>query len=118
MTKRVDGEDLGADCFLIVGDASDISSWRLGWKFSTEEKTKTHLRNAIVRFNGLKRVSQEQKQKAWPKLAEMCRAHEIDLSEGSSLRKHLTSEQLRDFEPPDLETICAARIDRDSATGG
>jgi uncharacterized protein len=49
-TKRVDGEDLTADCFLIVGDKDDTSIWKLPWKFSTDEKTKSHLRNALARF--------------------------------------------------------------------
>lgn len=80
-TKRVDGEDLTADCFLIVGDPDDPSTWKLPWKFSTEEKTKNHLRNALARFSQLKGVSDEDKQKAWEKLTKLCKEHDIDVSD-------------------------------------
>ena len=39
-TKRVDGEDLPASAFLIVGSADDTSTWKLPVKFSTDDKTK------------------------------------------------------------------------------
>lgn len=97
-TKRVDGEDLTADCFLIVGDPEDTSTWKLPWKFSTEEKTKTHLQNALARFNQLKNVSQEDKDKAWKKLVQLCKEHDIEVSEESSLRSRLTPDQLYDLE--------------------
>lgn len=79
-TKRVDGEDLTADCFLIVGDVNDTSTWKLPWKFSTEEKTKSHLQNALARFDQLKDVSEEDKKKAWSKLVKLAKKHGIEVS--------------------------------------
>jgi uncharacterized protein len=83
-TKRVDGEDLTADCFLIVGDPEDTSTWKLPWKFSTEEKTKSHLRNALARFDQLEGVSDEDKAKAKKKLLRLCKQYGIDVSDEES----------------------------------
>ena len=83
-TKRVDGEDLTAACFLIVGDAEDTSTWKLPWKFSTDEKTKSHLRNAIARFGQLTGVSDADKEKAWTKLKRLCKQYGIDVSDEDS----------------------------------
>lgn len=80
-TKRVDGEDLSADAFLVVGDKNDTSTWKLPVKFSTDEKTASHLRNALARFGQLKGVSEEEKKAAWSKLVKLCKAHDIEVSE-------------------------------------
>jgi hypothetical protein len=50
-TKRVAGEDLPPSAFLIVGDPEKTETWHLPVEFSTEEKTKSHIRNALARFN-------------------------------------------------------------------
>jgi uncharacterized protein len=106
-TKRVDGEDLEAGSFLIVGDAQDTSTWKLPWKFSTEEKTKRHLRNALARFNQLKGVSDDVKKNAWKKLVSLCKKYDIKVSETDSVRSSLTAEQFRDMQDGDgPETCC------------
>jgi len=98
-TRRVDGEDLAADCFLVVGDPEDTRTWKLPSKFSTDEKTRTHLKNNLVRFNELKSVSDEGKTAAWGALVKLCKDHQIDPSnEAENLRSFLTSEQLYDFQ--------------------
>lgn len=86
-TKRVDDEDLTADCFLIVGDAEDTSTWKLPWKFSSEEKTKSHLRNALARFDQLDDVSEADKAKAWKKLLRLCKKYDIDVDDETK-QKH------------------------------
>ena len=88
-TKRVDGEDLTASCFIIVGDPDKTETWKLPYKFSSEEKTKSHLRNALARFNQLKGVSAEEKKKAWAKLVRLCKQYGIKVEgedEKDSLR--------------------------------
>lgn len=50
-TKRVADEDLPASAFAYVGDPQDLATWKLPIKFSTEEKTKSHIRNALARFS-------------------------------------------------------------------
>jgi hypothetical protein len=86
-TKRVDGEDLTADCFLIVGDPDKTDTWHLPWKFSTDEKTKSHLRDALSRFDQVEGVSDAEKDRAWEKLLSLCKDHGIDvLAESKSKR--------------------------------
>lgn len=80
-TKRVDGEDLASSAFLIVGDKADTATWKLPVKFSTEEKTKSHVRNALARFGQLKDVSEEDKAHAWRKLKSLAEEHGIDVDE-------------------------------------
>ena len=77
-TKRVDGEDLPASAFLIMGDPEDLSTWKLPWKFSTDDKTKAHIRNAIARFNQLTDVSDADKKTAWAKLMRVAKEYGID----------------------------------------
>jgi uncharacterized protein len=96
-TKKVDGEDLGSEAFIIVGDKDDTKTWKLPWKFSTEEKTKSHLRNALSRFNQVKGISDEVKDKAWTKLVKLCKEHDIDVSEENSKKWSLTDAQLREL---------------------
>ena len=98
-TKKVDGEDLHSSSFLIVGDPDDPATWKLPVIFSTDEKTKTHLRNALARFNQLKSVSEEAKKKAWERLVALCKVHGIDVSseENKSIRARLTEEQITSF---------------------
>jgi HK97 family phage prohead protease len=79
-TKMVDGENLTADCFLIVGDTQKTDTWELPWKFSDEEKTKSHLRDALARFDQVEGVSDEEKKKAWDELVKLCKEHGIDVN--------------------------------------
>lgn len=84
-TKRVSGEDLPPSAFLIVGDPDDTSTWKLPVKFSSDEKTKSHIRNAIARFDQMKDVSSEEKASAWKKLVRLAREHGIHVAdEGDS----------------------------------
>jgi hypothetical protein len=96
-TKSVDGESLTAECFLIVGDAKDSSTWKLPYKFSTDERTASHLKNALSRFNQLKGVDDEAKQKAWRKLTKLCKKFDIDVNEKNSRRWGITAAQLVDL---------------------
>jgi uncharacterized protein len=79
-TKSVDGESLTADCFLIVGDPDKTATWDLPWKFSTDDKIKAHLRDALGRFNQVKGVSDAQLKAAWKQLLKLCKQYGIDIS--------------------------------------
>jgi HK97 family phage prohead protease len=83
-TKRVDDEDLTSDCFLIVGDPEKTDTWALPWKFSTKAKTKSHLRDALARFDQVEGVSDGVKAKAWKKLLRLCKQYGIQVSEDKS----------------------------------
>lgn len=80
-TKRVDGEDLPVSAFLIVLDPEKTATWKLPVKFSTDAKTKSHLRNALALFNQLKGVPQAKKDAAWKELLALCEKHGIDVAD-------------------------------------
>lgn len=82
-TKRVDGEDLTYAAFLWVGDPDKTETWKLPWKFSTEEKTKSHLRNALARFNQTQGIPASEKPKVKAKLIRLCKEHGIHVGEDS-----------------------------------
>lgn len=83
-TKSVDGHNLTSDCFIIVGDPEKTDTWHLPWKFPSEDDTKSHLRDALARFDQLQGVSDEEKKAAWTKLVGLCKEHGIEVSEDDS----------------------------------
>ncbi len=94
-TKTVDGEDLTADCFLIVLDPQKTDTWNLPWKFSTEEKTKSHLRDALARFDQIEDVPEAVKKEAWDKLIALCKQYGIDVSKDDERALQQDQLQLR-----------------------
>lgn len=92
VTKTVDGHALTADCFLIVGDPEKTDTWHLPWKFPNEEETKSHLRDALARFDQLEGVSAEQKKAAWTELVKLCKEHDIEVSDDDTRSWKLRAE--------------------------
>lgn len=92
-TKRVDGEDLPASAFLYVGDPEKTATWSLPWKFSTDAKIKSHLRNALARFNQTENVPADEKPKVWKKLVAKCKKYGIQVSADEAKSFQLTAEQ-------------------------
>jgi hypothetical protein len=88
-TKEVDGENLKSDDFLIVGDPTKTDTWNLPWHFSTEEKTVSHLRDALSRFNQVEGVSDEVKKAAWDKLLSLCKQYKIKVSSDDDANRSL-----------------------------
>jgi ATP-dependent protease ClpP protease subunit len=80
-TKEVDGEHLTAGDFIYVGDPDKTDTWSLPWHFSTEEKTKSHLRDALARFDQDKVIPESHKAEAYAKLVRLCKEHGIEVSE-------------------------------------
>ncbi len=77
-TKKVDGEDLPASAFLSVGDPDDTKTWNLPVKFSTAEKSKSHIKNALARFNQVEGM--KDKPKVARRLAAAAKKAGIDAS--------------------------------------
>lgn len=92
-TKRVDNEDLTSDCFIYVGDPEKPATWALPWKFSTDEKTKSHLRNGLARFNQTAKIPADKKTGAWKKLVRICKKYGIKVTDDESKAWGLTAEQ-------------------------
>ena len=90
-TKSVDGENLTADDFLIVGDPTKTDTWNLPWKFSTEEKTVSHLRDALSRFDQVEGVSDAVKKAAYSKLLALCKEHGIHVSDEDADRMRIAA---------------------------
>jgi HK97 family phage prohead protease len=95
LTKKVAGEDLSAHDFVIAQDPNKTETWHLPWHFSTEEKTKSHLRDALARFNQVKGLSDSEKSKAWSKLVHLCKAHDIEVNEEKSAALDLETAKAR-----------------------
>ena len=79
-TKRVDGENLTSNCFIYVGDEEDTSTWHLPWHFAEEEKTKSHLRDALARFDQTD-IPASEKSAARSKLIRLCKEHGITVAD-------------------------------------
>lgn len=79
VTKKVDGENLTADDFIYVGDPQNTDTWHLPWRFSTEEKTVSHLRDALSRFSQAG-IPPTKKPAAYDKLVGLCKEHGIEVS--------------------------------------
>lgn len=79
-TKRVDGEDLTSEDFIYAGNPHDASTWSLPWKFSTDELTKSHLRDALARFSEDEVIPKAMRPEAHAKLERIAKQHGIDVS--------------------------------------
>ncbi len=81
-TKRVDGEDLEKSAFAYQG-SDDHADWKLPIKFSTNEKTESHIRNAIARWSSTDMPAAAEKDKARERIKAAAKEHGIDIEEGS-----------------------------------
>ncbi len=80
-TKEVDGEALTAGDFIYVGDPDKVDTWALPWHFSTEEKTQSHLRDALSRWDQEEKIPESEKPAARAKLERLCKEHGVDVSD-------------------------------------
>lgn len=104
-TKKVDGEELTRKCFLLVGDPDKTDTWALPWKFSTDDKTKSHLRDALSRFDQVEGFSEEALDKAWSKLLVLCDHYDIDVADKKRPAKK-EGKSTRDAADGDAECTC------------
>lgn len=97
-TKKVDGSDLPASCFAYVGDKEDTSTWKLPIHFPGDvEKTKTHIQNALARFNQTKGIPDGEKEKVWHRIVGAAKAHGIEVKDEEMPKRAL--------EPPTPEDL-------------
>jgi hypothetical protein len=84
-TKEVDGEHLGSECFAFVGDKEKTDTWKLPYKcFSTDEKNKSHVQNALARFDQTEGIPEDEKPKVKAKIVAAAKKHGIEVSEKSA----------------------------------
>jgi ATP-dependent protease ClpP protease subunit len=79
-TKEVAGEHLTAGDFIYIGNPDDTSTWSLPWHFSSDEKTKSHLRDALARWDQDEKIPESHKAECHAKLLRLCAEHGIDVS--------------------------------------
>ena len=80
-TKTVAGTSLPASSFAFVGDADNPSTWKLPIEFpGDEKKTKSHIRNALARFNQTKGIPADKKDEVKAKIVAAAKKHGIDTS--------------------------------------
>jgi hypothetical protein len=86
-TKRVDGEDLTSSAFAYVGDAAKTATWKLPIKFSTEEKSKSHIQNALSRIDQTQGIPEGEKAEVKAKIVAAAKEHGIHVSGDDSETK-------------------------------
>jgi ATP-dependent Clp protease, protease subunit len=80
-TREVDGEHLTANDFVYAGNPDDPSTWSLPYKFASDEKTKSHLRDALARFDQDEVIPEAHKAEAYAKLVRLCKEYGIEVSQ-------------------------------------
>jgi len=81
-TKTVDGVALHHGNFAYVGDVTDPETWKLPINFpGDEEKTKSHIRNALARFSQTEGIPDSEKSKVWDKIVAAAKEHGIEVNE-------------------------------------
>lgn len=130
-TKMVDGVELHADCFAYVGDPEKTDTWKLPIKFpSDDEKTKSHIQNALARFDQTEGIPDSEKSKVHDKIVAAAKEHGIDTSEEHNNLPEVIAEVRQEAVPAveadaaqaaetraedDCECDCPACVDGDCA---
>lgn len=79
-TKTVAGTALPSHCFAYVGDEDKTETWKLPIEFpGDDKKTKSHIRNALARFDQTKGIPDGEKAKVKAKIEAAARSHGIDV---------------------------------------
>ena len=91
-TKRVDGEDLEKSAFAYQG-SDELADWKLPIKFSTAEKTESHIRNAIARWSKTDMPNEAEKKRARGRIKAAAKEHDIELGEDSLASARADSEK-------------------------
>lgn len=81
-TKRVDDEDLEKSAFAYQG-SDEPKDWHLPIEFSTEEKTKRHIRDAISRWSQTDMPNAEEKDRARRRIKAAAKKHGIEVDDKS-----------------------------------
>lgn len=82
-TKRVAGQDLKASSFAYVGDPDHADTWHYPIKFLDEEKTKSHIRNALAQWakpDGQTNIPEEARAHVHARIVSAARQHGIEIT--------------------------------------
>jgi HK97 family phage major capsid protein len=77
-TKRVDGADLPARCFVIVGDAERTATWSIPLIVpGNEASTKNLIRNALAEFDTIEILDPKTKSHSWRRISAAAKKYGI-----------------------------------------
>jgi len=105
-TKRIAGEDLSSSAFAYVGDKEKTETWKFPLHFSTPEKSKRHVQNALARWSQAKDIPADKKAGVRSKIVAAAKKYGIQVEEEEKadkaeiaqiekmLGKHLTDQGL------------------------
>ncbi len=80
-TKRVAGEDLSSSAFAYVGDKDKTETWKFPIHFSTPEKSKRHVQNALARWSQAKDIPTDKKSGVKAKIVAAAKKYGIQVEE-------------------------------------
>lgn len=80
-TKREAGEDLPASAFAYVGDPEKTDTWKFPLHFSTDEKSASHVRNALARWSQAKGIPADEKDKVRAKIEAAAKKYGVEVSD-------------------------------------
>ena len=106
-TKRVDGEDLEKDAFA-YRPTDELDDWKLPIKFSTDEKTKSHIRNAIARWSSTDMPDADEKSKARSRIKAAAKKYGIDVDDDSLSSRAAKKPGAGDGETDDCDCDCVS----------
>lgn len=86
-TKTVAGVALPSHCFAYVGDPEKTETWKLPIEFpGDDKKTKSHIRNALARFEQTQGIPEGDKSKVKAKIEAAARSHGIEVDGEKAVR--------------------------------
>jgi uncharacterized protein len=78
-TKKVDGFNLPASAFLVIGDEKDPETWKLPVHFPSLAESKKHTRLAVELFGTMKGVSEDEAARARQELGALAKKYGIEM---------------------------------------
>jgi hypothetical protein len=93
-TKTVDGEELPKSAFA-YRPSDDLADWKLPIKFSTPEKSKSHIQNALARWSSTDMPDAGEKKKAAGRIRAAAKAHGIEVGDNDLAGKTASASKAR-----------------------
>ena len=105
-TREVDGENLTYNDYVYAGNPDDPSTWSLPYKFSTDEKTKSHLRDALARFDQDETIPASHKDEVYAKLIRLCKEYGIKVDSRGNPKNQITNKGKKKDAAADDQDDC------------
>ena len=90
-TREVDGENLTYNDYVYAGNPDDPSTWSLPYKFSTEAKTQSHLRDALARFDQDTVIPASHRDEVYARLIRLCKEYGIKVDSKGNPKNAITN---------------------------